>query len=69
MLSAYAYEHYIIHCTKTSYVNVKRKNATDDTMTPNRLVSFVFISGIAVAVIVTLLLQYIFHLSTDFSSM
>ncbi|XP_014483290.1 PREDICTED: adenosine monophosphate-protein transferase FICD homolog [Dinoponera quadriceps] len=67
MLSACIYEPYIMYCTKTFHVNVKRKDVTDDAMTPNRLVSFVFISGIVVAVTCTLLLQYIFNLSTDFS--
>ncbi|XP_032668165.1 protein adenylyltransferase Fic [Odontomachus brunneus] len=67
MSPACAYEYYIMHCTKTSHVNAKRKDATDDAMTPNRLVSLVFISGVAVAIIGTLLLQYLFNLSTDFS--
>ncbi|EFN76317.1 adenosine monophosphate-protein transferase Fic [Harpegnathos saltator] len=66
MLPAYAYEYYVMHWPKTSHVNVKRKDATNNTMTPNRLVSFVFISGIVVAIVGTLLLQYIFNWSTNF---
>lgn len=61
-------ENYIF-CTKSAYVKGVKKNDVDD-MTPNRLIVFlVFVSGIAVAVIGTLLTQYICGLSTDFTGM
>jgi Flp pilus assembly protein protease CpaA len=54
---------------KTIHVNAGCKDVTN-AMTPNRLiVSLVFISGIAVAVIVTLLSQYICGLSSDFGEL
>nr|XP_050853297.1 protein adenylyltransferase Fic isoform X1 [Vespula vulgaris] len=59
-------ENYIF-CTKSAYVKSVKKDDVDD-MTPNRLIVFlVFVSGIAVAVIGTLLTQYICGLSTDFT--
>lgn len=60
------YEQHYLHYAKVVYVNTADKDVTD-VMTPNRLVvSLVFVSGIAVAVIGTLLSQYIRGLSTDF---
>ncbi|KAH0955025.1 hypothetical protein HN011_004291 [Eciton burchellii] len=61
----YHYGNYMQYA-KTIHVNAGCKDVTN-AMTPNRLiVSLVFISGIAVAVIVTLLSQYICGLSSDF---
>lgn len=58
-------ENYIF-CTKSAYVKSVNKNV--DAMTPNRLIVFlVFVSGIAVAVIGTLLTQYICGLSIDYT--
>lgn len=66
MLPAFAYKYYV-HYAKATHVNAERKDATD-AMTPNRVVvSLVFVSGIVVAVICTLLSQYIRDLSTDFT--
>jgi len=54
---------------KTIHVNAGCKDVTN-AMSPNRLVvSLVFISGIVVAVIVTLLSQYICGLSSDFGEL
>ncbi|KAL6256369.1 hypothetical protein P5V15_012485 [Pogonomyrmex californicus] len=67
MLSAWIHDYYAHYI----HVNVKRGDvarSTDD-MTPKRLVSLVFILGIAVAGISTLLSKYILGvLSTDFQS-
>ncbi|XP_014599342.1 PREDICTED: adenosine monophosphate-protein transferase FICD homolog isoform X2 [Polistes canadensis] len=58
-------ENYIF-CTKSAYVKSVNKNV--DAMTPNRVIVFlVFVSGIAVAVIGTLLTQYICGLSIDYT--
>lgn len=58
-------ENYIF-CAKSAYVKNVNKNV--DAMTPNRLIVFlVFVSGIAVAVIGTLLMQYICGLSIDYT--
>ncbi|XP_015184588.1 PREDICTED: adenosine monophosphate-protein transferase FICD homolog isoform X2 [Polistes dominula] len=58
-------ENYIF-CSKSAYVKSVNKNV--DAMTPNRLIVFlVFVSGIAVAVIGTLLTQYICGLSIDYT--
>ncbi|EZA59011.1 hypothetical protein DMN91_011313 [Ooceraea biroi] len=64
MLSLSCYVRY----ARTVHVSARRKDALTDEMTPNRLtVSLVFVSGIAVAVIGTLLSQYLRGLSTDFT--
>lgn len=68
MLSAFTciYNYIYVHYAKVANVNAKHRDATDG-MTPNRfVVSFVFISGIAVTVIAALLAQYLRGLSTDY---
>lgn len=59
----YLYQCICVHYAKAANVNAKRKDATGG-MPPNRLVvTFVFISGVAVAVIAALLTQYLRNLS------
>ncbi|GAB1862488.1 Protein adenylyltransferase Fic [Camponotus japonicus] len=59
----YLYQCICVHYAKAANVNAKRRDATDG-MPPNRLVvTFVFISGVAVAVIAALLTQYLRNLS------
>ncbi|KAK2585774.1 hypothetical protein KPH14_010382 [Odynerus spinipes] len=59
-------ENYVF-CTKSAHVKSGEKDDAN-AMTPNRLIVFlVFVSGIAVAVIGTLLTQYIRGLSTEFT--
>lgn len=61
MLSACLYE----YCTRATYVNTKLKDAVNG-MIPNHLVVFlVFVSGVAVAVIGTLLSRYIHGVFND----
>lgn len=62
---SYLYQCICLHYAKAANVNSKRRDATDG-MPPNRLVvTFVFISGIAVTIIVALLTQYFRNLSVD----
>lgn len=61
----YLYQCICVHYAKAANVNAKRRDATDG-MPPNRLVvTFVFISGVAVAVIAALLTQYLRNLTID----
>jgi len=64
MLPACFYDYYV-HNGKTSYVNVKRGDATDPTggMIPKLFIPVVFI--LVIAVISTLLSKYLGGLSTD----
>lgn len=66
MLQTCVYGYYIRN-GKTSHVNAKHGDVTDptDDMTPRLLITLVFILGIVIAVISTLLLRYIGALSTD----
>ncbi|KAG5348336.1 FICD transferase, partial [Acromyrmex charruanus] len=66
MLPACFYDYYV-HNGKTSHVNVKRGDATDPTggMIPKLFIPVVFILGIIIAVISTLLSKYLGGLSTD----
>lgn len=66
MLPTCVYGYYIRN-GKTSHVNAKHRDVTDptDDMTPRLLITLVFILGIVIAVISTLLLRYIGALSTD----
>ncbi|EGI66863.1 PREDICTED: adenosine monophosphate-protein transferase FICD homolog [Acromyrmex echinatior] len=66
MLPACFYDYYV-HNGKTSHVNVKRGDASDPTggMIPKLFIPIVFILGIVIAVISTLLSKYLGGLSTD----
>ncbi|KAG5315667.1 FICD transferase, partial [Pseudoatta argentina] len=66
MLPACFYDYYV-HNGKTSHVNVKRGDATDPTggMIPKLFIPIIFILGIIIAVISTLLSKYLGDLSTD----
>ncbi|XP_072755335.1 protein adenylyltransferase Fic [Anoplolepis gracilipes] len=60
------YEYIYFHHSKTANVNVKRKNATDGMIQNRFVVTLVFISGLAIAVIAVLLAQYLQGLSTNY---
>lgn len=56
-----------MHYTKAVNVNSKRENVATDGMIPNRFVfTFVFVSGLAAAFVVTLLAQYLRGVPTDY---
>jgi len=63
MLPACVYGCYVRN-GKTSHMNRKRRDATDD-MTPKLIGPFIFIFGIIVAIISTLLSKYISTLSNS----
>lgn len=68
MLPAFTciYEYICVHYAKAANVNAKRRDATDG-MIPNRfVVTLIFVSGIAVAVVAALLAQYLRGLSADY---
>ncbi|KAM0732181.1 Protein adenylyltransferase Fic [Formica fusca] len=63
----YIYECIHVHYTKAVNVNSKRKNVATDGMIPNRFIfTFVFVSGLAAAFVVTLLAQYLRGVPTDY---
>ncbi|XP_029676495.1 protein adenylyltransferase Fic-like [Formica exsecta] len=63
----YIYECIHMHYTKAVNVNSKRKNVATDGMIPNRFIfTFVFVSGLAAAFVVTLLAQYLRGVPTDY---